>query len=350
MTQLVWVLLIGLGAVAVVQVVGLVLGRVGREAHERRQQRRHQAVRAVILTALLGEPDEAGRARAELRGRSGGAWSDVEEQAFAMIPKIKGESHDALVTLLLSKGASTRAAELARSRSQVARARAAHRLGALAQGDAVPVLLTLLRDHTFLVRRTAVRALGQVADPLAVPALLDALTADPHLTRDVLGAIDRIGPQAAPVLRRELAQVLTDPEENRRAALTATGLGVLGDVSAVGLLTVALEDREQPGLAVAAAEALGAVGSPEAVDPLCWALEGRGDDVRAAAATALGAVGDASATERLVAALDDEDHLTSRAVAAALLRLGEPGRHALETSPSPYAAEALAVHRVRLGV
>ena len=53
---------------------------------------------------------------------------------------------------------------------------------------------------------------------------------------------------------------------------------------------------------------------------------------------------------RLAESLRDRHHLTSRAVAGALLRLGEPGLRALEASPSPYAAEALAVHRVRQGV
>ncbi|NUS52585.1 MAG: hypothetical protein HOQ22_16285, partial [Nocardioidaceae bacterium] len=46
----------------------------------------------------------------------------------------------------------------------------------------------------------------------------------------------------------------------------------------------------------------------------------------------------------------DRHHRASRAVAAALLRLGDRGLLALERSGSPYAAEALAVHRVRQGV
>jgi len=347
--NLVWILLVVLGVTALVMVVGLVALRVGRELNDRRRETKHAEVRQVILTALMGEPGEASRARTGLRNRTGPAWSEVEDQAFAMIPKVKGDSHDALVSLLLSKGASARAAAYTRSRSQVRRARGAHRLGALAQGDALPVLFGLLHDKAFLVRRMAVRALGRVGNPLAVPSLLDALTDDPRLTRDVLAAVGRLGPAASPMLRCELLRSLSEPVDNRRAALTAVGLGLLGDVSAAPLLTVALEDRDQPGLAVAAAEALGAIGAPEAVGPLLRAMRDQDPELRTAAAKALGSVGDVRAANRLAESLRDRHHLTSRAVAGALLRLGDPGRQALRASPSPYAAEALAVHAVRQG-
>ncbi|MEO5710025.1 MAG: HEAT repeat domain-containing protein [Nocardioidaceae bacterium] len=349
MRTLVWVLLVALLVAAVCLVVALFGLRLGREVADRRRETRHGEVRDVILTALMGEPDEAARARADLRTRSGRGWDEVEDQAFAMVPKIKGDSHDALVTLLLSKGAAAHASTLARSRSQVRRARGAHRLGALAQSDAVSLLLGLLHDHAFLVRRTAVRALGQVGDPIAVPPMLDAVTADPRLSRDVLAAIGRTGSAAAPMLRRELLRTLSEPVDNRRAALTAVGLGVLGDVSAAPLLTVSLEDRDQPGLAVASAEALGSLGAPESVEPLLRAMADADPDLRVAAARALGSVGDVRVAPRLAGSLRDRHHLTSRAVAGALLRLGDPGLLALRASPSPYAAEALAVHRVRHG-
>jgi HEAT repeat protein len=348
--DLVRVLLVALGFTTVALVIGLVALRVAREARERRRTVRMQALREVVLTALMGEPDEANRARSDLRGRTGPAWTDLEEQAFAMMPKIKGDSHDALVSLLVSKGAAAHAVALARSRSQVRRARGAYRLGALGQSEDLSTLLGLLRDHAFLVRRMTVRALGQVGNPLAVPPLLDALTADPRLTRDVLAALGRIGPVAAPHLRRELRRSLDEPSPDRRAALTATGLGVIGDVASVPLLVAALSDHGQPGLAAAAADALGSLGAPEAVRPLLGSVRRPDPELRVAAARALGAIGQPDVAGSLAAALCDGDHETSRAVAGALLRLGAPGREALETSASVYAAEALAVQRVRQGV
>jgi HEAT repeat protein len=98
---------------------------------------------------------------------------------------------------------------------------------------------------------------------------------------------------------------------------------------------------------VATAEALGLIGSPAAVAPLLTTL-GEGDPAaRTAAATALGRIGSAEAAGGLARALDGADRDADRAVAAALLRLEGTGREVLATTGSPYAAEALAVHRVR---
>jgi HEAT repeat protein len=350
MSTLVRLLLLVLLAIAVLQVLGLVLGRWYREARAVRRSARTQRLRALILTALLGEPDEAARARTSLRSGRDASWADVEDQAFRMISKIRGDSRDELVTLLLSRGAAVRATSLTRSRSPVRRARGAYRLGALGQRDSLPVLFGLLRDRAFGVRRTAARALGQVGDPLAVTPLMEAVASDARLARDVLAAVQRLGAAAAAPLARELRAALDTADDSRRAPLAAMGLGLLGDVSAAPLLVEALR-RGRPALAESAAGALGALGAPEAVDALLAAL-GHDDAVVArTAADALGAIGDPRATGPLARALvEGRDHQGCRAVAGALLRLGPPGTEALADSGSPYAAEALAVRRVREGV
>jgi HEAT repeat protein len=345
-SHLLHALLVVLGGIGVLMVVALFGIRIGREVLGRRRAQRRREVRELLLTALMGEPDEAAGARAVLRNRAGSQWAAVEDQAFAMIPKIKGDSRDALVTLLLSRGAAARAAEQARSRSQVRRARAAYRLGALSQRDTLTVLLGLVRDSSFLVRRMAVLAVGQVGDALGAPPLVDAATADPRLGRDVLAALARIGEAAAPALRRELRRGLEAATDDRRATLAAMALGLLGDVAAVPLLTEALEDP-RPGLAPAAAEALGAIGSPAAVHRLLLAADRGGPELRTAAARAIGAIGDESAAGPLAATLPGSGHQASRAIAGALLRMGRAGLDALGSTESPYAAEALAVHSLR---
>jgi HEAT repeat protein len=83
------------------------------------------------------------------------------------------------------------------------------------------------------------------------------------------------------------------------------------------------------------------------VPPLLGSVRRPDKELRVAAARALGAIGQPDVAGPLAAALCDGDHETSRAVAGALLRLGAPGLEALETSASAYAAEALAVQRVR---
>ncbi|HET9860747.1 MAG TPA: HEAT repeat domain-containing protein [Nocardioidaceae bacterium] len=347
MKDLFWVLLLVFGGLAASLVCLLVVVRVAGELRRTHVEHRRDAVRRLVLTALLGEETEAERAIRELRTRTGAAGDQVEEQIFAMLPKVKGDSRSVLVEVLLGRGAAGRAYRRAKARSLVRRSRGAYQLGVLGRPDAVPTLLGLLADKRFLVRRVAVRALGQIGEATAVTPLLDAVTADPTLTRDVMAAVRRIGSPAAVPLRTELAEALGGTSQTRRAALTATGLGLLGDVPSTPLLVRALAGPGHPGLPAAAAEALGLIGAPEAVTPLVNAVLSDDPDLRVAAARALGRISDPAAVPGLAHALDGAGHDSDRAVAAALLRLGTRGLAALEDHSSPYAAEALAVHSVR---
>lgn len=351
MKELLWVLLVLFGGLALLLLVTLLTVRSVSGLLTRRTTARKDELRHLLLTALLGEDDEADRAKAVLLARRGPAWDSVEEQVFTMLPKLKGDSHDDLVRLLVRRGAVGRALRRARSRSLVRRSRGAYQLGTLGQHDTVPALLDLLHDKHFLVRRVTVRALGAVGDPAAVTPMLDAVTTDPTLTRDVMAALRRIGPPAAVPLRHELAQALDGTSEDRRAALVATALGLLADLPSTALLVRAVATGAgHPGLPAAAAEALGLIGAPEAVDPLVAVLAETDADLRIAAARALGRISDPRAVPGLSRALDGTGHESDRAVAAALLRLGTPGLRALESHASPYASEALAVHQVRVGV
>jgi HEAT repeat protein len=342
------ILLTVLGTLAVLLVVALVLVRATSELLESVSRRRRAEVRRLILTALLGEPEERTSALAVLRRREGRAWQQVEQQAFAMLPKIKGGSHTALVGLLLSRGAAGRAYDNAAARSLVRRSRGAYQLGALGDRDAVRTLLNLLKDEHFLVRRTAVRALGQIGDPIAVTPLLDAVTADPGLVRDVVAALQRIGPEASPHLRGDLEHLVSARHRGRRGALVATALGLHGDIASATTLVLALVAGAQPALRGAAAEALGEIGVPVAVPALVGALADVDPGVRRQAATALGQVSDTSAVPAIAAVLGSGQHEVDRALAGALLSLGPAGMAALAAHPSPYAREALSIRQIRI--
>lgn len=342
-------LLVVLGSLGLSLVVALVVMRGTGQLLARLAARRSGELRRLILTALLGGPEESATAVGVLRARKGRAWDRVEQQAFAMLPKIKGDSHQALVTLLLERGAAGRAFRNARARSLVRRSRGAYQLGALGDRRAVEVLLRLLTDDHFLVRRTAVRALGQVGDARAVRGLLDAVTADPALTRDVVAALQRIGSDASPDLRRDLVDEICSEHSGRRGPLVATVLGLHGDLASVPALTEAVTRGLEPALRAAAAAALGEIGMPSAVPALVRALDAdTSPAVRREAAVALGKISDTAAVPALSLALGTGSHLVERAVAAALLRMGSDGLDVLEQHPSPYAAEALAVHRMRV--
>jgi len=356
-SHLVTTLVVAFGCCAVLLVVVLLLARLTGAARARHREEQRHALRVLLLSALLGEPPESDTAAAELKCRTGRSWQRVEEAAFALLPKIKGHSHAALVTLLTDRGAAVRATARARSWSMVRRARGAYQLGALARSESLPVLLDLLCDRHFLVRRGAVRALGALRSPEAVRPLLDAVVADDALARDVVAAIARIGTPASAALREMVQEVLVPRHQPptpapgappvRRAAVAATGLGMVGDVGASSLLVRALRDRSHPGLAEAAADALGQLGAPDAVRPLLDAVAESRPTLRLAAARALGSISDRSAAAGLATALEGSSHDDARAIAAALLRLGRDGLAALESSESPYAAEALAVHGLR---
>jgi len=357
MSQVVATLVVAFGCCAALLVVVLLLARLTGAARARHREEQRHALRLRLLTALLGDPPESDEAVAELKSRTGRSWEQVEEAAFALLPKIKGHSHGALVALLTDRGAAVRASARARSWSMVRRARGAYQLGALGRPETLPVLLGLLHDRHFLVRRGAVRALGALGSPEAVRPLLDAVVVDDALARDVVAAIARIGVPASPALREMVEEVLVDghrppaPTQGgppvRRAAVAATGLGMVGDVGASSLLVDALRDRNHPGLAEAAAEALGRLGAPDAVGPLLNAFAGSAPVLRLTVARALGDISDRSAAPGLADALAGAEHDEARAVAGALLRLGPAGLRALEESDSPYAAEALALHALR---
>ncbi|MBD8870111.1 HEAT repeat domain-containing protein [Nocardioides donggukensis] len=329
-------------------IVGLLFLRFTSDLRERRRARRHAQRRDQVMMLIMGEPEEAAAAQASLDALPPSAWPATEEQIFALLPKVRGESRLVLVGLLSSRGAAERARQLLSSRSVVRRCRGAYRLGALHPADATASLLPRLGDHSFLVRRVTVRALGSVADPEAVGPLFDSCGSDTRLTRDLVSALERIGTAGAPRLREVLA-VPSGRRDARHAEIAAIVLGLLGDVSAVPLLLDALGD-EAPGLRAAAAEALGRIGVPQAIPGLTAALDEPEELVRRSAAAALGDIGDPRAAEGLDRALTEASRLTSRAIAAALLALGDPGRETLRRNPSPYAAEALAVQGLRGGL
>lgn len=350
MSHAVRLVFLGLALAVLLLLVGLFVFRLAREAKERRDAESAHRLREIVFTALLGEPGESAAARAELRGRTGRAWEEFEEQAFAMIPKIKGDAREELVALLLGRGAAVRAMANARSRSHVRRARGAYQLGALGQLDAVGALVSLLADKRFLVRRLAVRSLGQVGDHAAVTPMLDAAEVDPQLTRDVTVALVRIGLAAAPELRHDLDVSVHTVGHRRRGAIAARALGMIGDVAAVPLLKEVVDEEEAGSLRWAAAGALGEIGVPEVVPVLLRALDE--DDVRlqVAAGRALGSIGDPVAVPGLARALGEHrEHDAARAVAGALRRIGGEGILELERSDSRYAYEALALQQVRQG-
>ena len=341
-----WVLLIVFSVLSVVCLVSLVVTRAARDAWAVRSEHRRELVRRRIFDLVMGEVAEAAAARRDLESTEGRRRQRVQDQILTMLPKLRGDSRDTLVALLLAQGAERRAVRLTRSRSAVRRCRGAFQLGVLGLTEHLPVVVRLLGDPAFLVRRVAVRALGNMGDPRAVRPLLLLGEHDHRLTRDLVYALDRLGAGAAPELRTVLAERLA-AGEHLHLDPAAVVLGLIGDRDAIEVLAEGLES-ENPSLAQSCAEALGRISAPESIPPLVAALLDLRPNVRAAAAHALGSIGSSVAADSLADVVEEEEPQVSRQAAEALLQL-TAGRALLEASGSAYAREALALDAVRGG-
>ncbi|MBC7228730.1 MAG: HEAT repeat domain-containing protein, partial [Thermoflexales bacterium] len=174
-------------------------------------------------------------------------------------------------------------------------------LSALPADEALPDLLTALRDADVFVRLAAVMALGRIGDPHAVPGLLTALKDEEWTVRLAAAeALGRIGVPAVP----DLLRVLRDADGNVRWAV-AKALGRIGGPALSGLLG-ALRDADK-WVRIAAAWALEKIGDPRAVSGFLEALRDADVDVRRAAAETLGRIGDPEAVPGLLEEERDED-------------------------------------------
>lgn len=340
-----WLLMILFAGLSVACFLLLLATRTVRDSAERRRALRAEHIRLTIFEMIMGDEAEATAARRRLESARGRRWERIEQRIFVGLPKLKGDSRRDLVALLLAKGAEEHAVSLVRSWSRVRRCRGAYRLGLLGLVAHLDELVGLLSDQDFLVRRVAVRALGNLADPRAVRPLLELGERDKRLSRDLVYALGRLGAGAAEELRTVLAERMHEGESHHLEP-AAVVLGLVGDRAGVPVLAEGLES-DNPSFAGSCAEALGRIGSPESVPALTAALLDYRPNVRAAAAHGLGRIGSPVAIDALRDVVDEEEPQVSRQAAVALLELGPAARTMLQSSRSPYAAEALELEKIR---
>lgn len=343
LTEVTTALLVVFSVTAALLLIALLLQRGTRDMRDRRGERRRAAANRLLFQLTMADPRDADDARAAVVGAGRRDREVLERQAFGLLTKVRGAPRSDLRALLLELGGHEHAFALTGSAwSRVRRCRGAHRLGMLAPPGALAALTGLLDDRAVLVRRVAIRSLGSLGDPAATPVLVAHVESEPRLRGDVVAALVRIGPDACPELRDAVASGLAAGRDTLGAEVAAQALGLLTDIGATDLLLRALRSG-RPRLAEEAAGALGVIGAPEAARPLVARLDDGDARLRTRVAEALGRLGASEAVPRLGALLDDGDRTFNRTAAAALLRLGIPGDEALRASPSPYAAEALAV-------
>jgi hypothetical protein len=313
--------------VEVSAVLGLliVVGRTVRTTRAARRARLAAPARRVLLALAAGDDDpENAEALAAL---DPAAWRAVEPSAVALLGKVRGEAHAALVGVFEQRGMGTRALRDVDARDAVRRARAAEVLGNLGRGESLDPLVDLLQDRDSDVRAVAARSLGRIADPQAASALLTSLAGRRTVPPQVVAqAVMRMGAGAQPAL----AAALDHPAALVRATAVDV-LGLVGAITAAGRVIDALRVDESIDVRERAAAALGRLGTRSALPPLLEAVEpDRAPALRATATRALGDLGAVAAAPALGALLSDPEHDVAHAAAHALLRLGTPGRTILE--------------------
>jgi HEAT repeat protein len=350
-------LLIAILAVVVAVTIAAIVGvRVLRKHRHRRQAALAAGPRRALL-AFVADNGEHGSH--DLVAIPDDAWRAAEPGAQAMLGKLRGEAHLALVSVFLQRGVARRALADLHARSRVSRARAAQVLGDLELREAVPELCRLLADRHDEVRVVAVRALGRIGDPAAAWRIIAGLDGtDPVPSLLATHTLVQLGADAEVTLSAAL-----DHPQARVRAVCLDALGLLGATGSLHRIARLLREDDCLDVRVAAATNLGKLGTRGAVEPLTVALSPAQPVVlRAAAARALGELGAPSAVPTLVELLEDDEFQVAHEAAHALRRLGRPGTEALvaaiaaeqprsgaHTRPSAsagHAQEALALSRI----
>jgi HEAT repeat protein len=299
----------------------IVFGRSARRRREERRAKLAAPARRLLLAIAAGDDDpdlvdELVRLPTEV-------WLAVEENAVALLNKVRGEARAALVVVFERRGAAWRARSELKRADPVRRARAADLLGILGRTDAVPALSNLLRDGDPDVRVVAARALGRIGDPAAAKALLASVasrrrTVPAHLAAHALAGLGTAGQPA-------LVSALDSPHERVRA-VAAEVLGLIGAVGATGRVETTLRIDASTDVRVRAARTLGRLGTRSAIEPLLESLDPDQPPVlRAEAAKALGEIGTPNASGPLTDILGDREFDVGHQAARALLRLGKKG-------------------------
>jgi HEAT repeat protein len=323
-------------AIVVLTGIGIVAVRIGRQVRQRKQAALAAGPRRALLAFVAGNGEEGSH---DLVAIPDDAWKAAEPGALGLLGKLRGDAHQALVSVLLRRGTARAALRDLRSRSRVRRARAAQILGDLELRQAVPELCHLLTDRHAEVRVVAVRALGRIGEPAAAWRLIASLDRpDPLPSLLATHTLVQLGPDAEVTLSAAL-----DHPEARIRAVCLDALGLLGAAGSVQRVARVLREDTTLDVRVAAAASLGRLGARTALEPLTAALSpARPARLRAAAARALGEIGAPSAVPALVALLDDDEYRVANEAAHALRRLGRPGQEALRAVVTRERAEALA--------
>jgi hypothetical protein len=331
-----------------------VLRRYYRGRQERRRARLVEPLREVMIR-LVTDPsgEDPSLEHQRLAALPARTWRALEPTVLDLLRKVRGESRDRLIALVVAQGTVERVRRQADGFGAVRRAHAAELLGLLRRSEARDDLVRLLDDRDAEVRLVAARALGELGDPTAARPLLESLVRARSVPlRVVARSLARLGPTAGTMLVEGL--------QSRTAQGRAVCAEICGLVGVTGAQPALLEimDRDpDDDVRIRAARALGRIGLPSALPALVRATDtSQPLALRAVAARALGDLGGPGPVEFLEVLLGDPDHRVSTNAGQSMARVGAAGLARLRQlargtgAAADCAREALAVHGLSHGL
>ncbi len=283
-----------------------------RRRHRRELAFRPGASQAVaVFVAGAGPPPRRPASRGERQA--------LRAAALATIADLTGSEREQVVGLMEDLGYVDDGVAQLESGSRSRRRQAAEELALTGSRRAIGALTWGLDDPDPLVRTACARTLAQIGDPELAPRLGAVAAQDMEvapgaaaavvlaLGRHQPGALEPLLRPGAPAAARMVAVTVAGrlrlaqlapalraclASGGGLAAAAAHGLGLIGDIEAIGRLGDLASDPHSPLAARAAAvTALGAIGDPDTVPVLEPLLTSSDWPLRAAAARALGWLG-----------------------------------------------------------
>lgn len=302
----------------------VVLSRVVWQGRERRGRKRrglfHEALSGLLKGTVSVEEARRG-------------WSFHREDLLAeLVESIQENGAEARVRLrelIDGFGMAERGIAELRSRTWVARSRAANSLGYIGGPSAIAPLVGALEDEMLDVRLSAARALSRLGAKEAVSPILHCLPLPaPWTIARLLEILSAMGEAAiGPLL--DFSRDTKEPP-----LLRAVAVRVLGMLHAKGVAPIAIAYLADPDpeIRVQGIKALADAGDGAAAEPLLAAMSDATWQVRAVAAVALGRLGVEAAIPVLRKTLSDRIWWVRLNSADSLFRLGPLGIDTLKES------------------
>ncbi|HKV39232.1 MAG TPA: HEAT repeat domain-containing protein [Blastocatellia bacterium] len=248
----------------------------------------------------------------------------VREQASTALGRIGAPALDKLVEMAGSKTPATREAAVAALGAACIGIIHGLTPGADQDSDpagvdlAVKTIVDALGDSNAGVRSAAVIALGETLSKQAVPPLMSIIRDESSTLRgEAAVSLGKLGKWAVP----SLIAALADSRPSVRM-LSAQALGDIRPIDAVPALIQAVSNVNS-GDRAEAIDALGKIGDVRAVEPIIQAMQGGSTNIRRRAVQALALLPDPRVEPVLLAALADQDEGVRQTAAIGLGEIGD---------------------------